>query len=97
MELSKMEERLLKQLAWRELALRFLDSMNPKPNFAIVIVDAICAYRDIGHLGDSVRHHAHFFVTEAIRQIERELPPTDHSTATYEWIYNWNKLYGVKA
>jgi hypothetical protein len=95
--LSKLEEQLLKQLAWRELALRFLDSMNPKPDKAIVIADAICAYRNIDYLGGSTRHHAHFFVREAIRQIEQEMSPTVPSTTTYEWIYNWNKAYGAKA
>ena len=88
---------LVRLLAFRELALRFLDGIVPQPYHAIVIADAIVSFDGIVECDSSVplRHHAHEFVKEAVSVIE--------SKATFlsgrqfgEWMVVWNDEFGVK-
>ncbi len=84
---------ILTTLAWRELALRFLDSCNPQPDKAIVIADCIVSYRGPFPEDQPLRHHAHEFFREAEAQIQHGNAPTDSPIG--RWIADWNKHYGV--
>ena len=78
---------LYRWLGWRELALRFLDSYNPKPERAIVIVNVIVEFD--GHIPDDVplRHHAHEFVRTADTIISQRGTPKINPVS--EWIRRW--------
>ena len=92
--------------AWRELALRFLDGVNPQPERAIVIADCILSFNLVDLIAEALplRHHAHAFVQYALRVIEyRTANPlaTSNSTLTAseqveEWIWKWNAAKGVR-
>jgi hypothetical protein len=85
-------EKLLRILAFREVALMFLKSMNPKLDREIVIADSIMAYD--GEIPDgNCRYLAHEFVREAERQINMGLPP--NKTDVSDWINKWNSEFGI--
>lgn len=83
---SKLADMILQRLAWRELALRFLNSFNPQPDKAIVIANAIVEYD--GEIGFPMRYHAHGFVQSAYQIIEHEKTwkPTLEMD---EWLMAW--------
>lgn len=85
---------LYRRLAWRELALRFLDSCNPEPDRAIVIANCIVDYDGPMDLEKPLRHSAHEFFRMAERLIEHGNVPTEAS-AMASWIMRWNKELGV--
>lgn len=64
-------EVILRTMAFRELALRFLDSCNPMPELSIVIANAIldCPPDRIDP-NEILRHQAHDFTTNAVSMIE---------------------------
>lgn len=90
-------ECLVRLLSFRELALRFLDGINPQPYHAIVIADAIVSFDGVDQLDAAIpmRHHAHEFVQEAMRVIENKA--TFLSGRQFgRWMVVWNGEFGVK-
>lgn len=90
-------DRLVRLLSFRELALRFLDGINPQPYHAIVIADAVVSFDGVDDLDAAIpmRHHAHEFVTEALNVIEYK---KDFLSGKYfcRWMVVWNDEFGVK-
>ena len=84
---------VLLRLHFREMALRFLDGMNPQPHKAIVIADAICSY--YGHLDLSrpMRYEAHDFFHEALYVIDQAQQPRERRFN--QWLHEWNVEFGV--
>jgi hypothetical protein len=77
-------------LAWRELALRFIDSYNPQPDKAIVIAHCILEWD--GELGDNMRRHAHHFVERAVMFIDGpEQVETPKMDDLDKWLIRWRK------
>jgi hypothetical protein len=89
-------QRLVRLLSFRELALRFLDDVNPKPERAIVIADAIVSFDEVDSLDRLVpmRHHAHAFVDEALRVIEYRSAFLS-GRQFGRWMVVWNDQFGV--
>jgi hypothetical protein len=84
---------ILERLHFRELALRFLDGINPQPYRAIVIADAICSYDGDLDEGLPMRHQCHNFVHAAMRIIDRNEPASGEAFSY--WIDNWNEKFGA--
>lgn len=84
----------LKRLAWRELALRFLDGYNPEPLRHIIICECILSY--YGELSDEypLRYHAHHFVKIAHEVIELKTDPKPEEGNIAKWIRAWNSMLG---
>jgi hypothetical protein len=80
---------LVRLLAWRELAFRFLDAHNPQPYRAIVVAHAILDWN--GELGENMRHHAHHFTVQAVRIIELDDAHQQLSSAcpVENWLIRW--------
>lgn len=77
----------LRRLGWRELALRFLDSFNPKLNREIIVVNAVVDYD--GPLPEThLRYHAHSFVRAAAAMIEQEITPSPGEECG-DWLKEW--------
>ena len=80
---------ILRRLAWREIALRFLDSYNPMPDKAIVIANAIVEYD--GNIPDThMRYHAYEFVSKATARIEHR-ESTEGRNTIMQWLDKWCK------
>lgn len=80
--------RIVRLLAWRELALRFLDAHNPQPYRAIVVAHAILDWD--GELGFNIRNHAHHFTTMAVRIIDGpDQAETPEMTDLEKWLIRW--------
>lgn len=90
-------DQLVRLLSFRELALRFLDGVNPQPYHAIVIADAIVSFDGVAELdpGIPMRHHAHEFVQEALRVIENKAKFLSDKPFS-RWMVVWNDEFGVK-
>lgn len=88
-----MTNEILKRLHFQEMALRFLDGMNPQPDRALVIADAICSYDGPLDTRQPMRYLAHDFLWQAIPVIERRQGANNGAFA--EWLRKWNETYGV--
>ena len=85
-------QNILRVLAFREIAMMFLKSYNPRCEKEVVVADAIMAYD--GEIPDgNCRYLASDFVRQATSQIESNQPPIDTEIAN--WIGDWNKEFGV--
>ena len=87
-----MSDQILRVLAWRELALRFLDGY--KLEKSIVVADCIVSYDGYLPEFEPLRYHAHRFVEEAVALIEHDVHKEPESDATV-WITRWNKRHGI--
>ena len=92
--MSASDNAVLLRLHFRELALRFLDGMNPQPDKAIVIADAICSYDGEIDTGRPIRYEAHDFFHEALKVIEQKQTMLNGRNFN-SWLHVWNKGFGV--
>lgn len=88
-----MEKEILDRLHFRELALRFLDGINPQPHKAIVIADAICSYDGDLDEGRPMRYEAHDFVQAALQIIDRDEGASGRLFGY--WLTFWNEKFGA--
>lgn len=95
-------DEILQRLGWRELALRFLDSFNPKLRTEVIIANAIVDYD--GDIPEDIplRHHAHEFVRICVNIIEHSslnlrYPANSKLTARgiQDWVVSWNEKMGL--
>lgn len=86
---------VLLRLHFREMCLRFLDGMNPQPDKAIVIADAICSYDADIDTERAMRYEAHDFVHEALKVIQQDQPMLNGRRFN-QWLHRWNAEFGVK-
>jgi hypothetical protein len=88
-----MSDDILKRLHFREIALRYLDDMNPAPSKAIVIADCICSYDGPLLSVDPMRYQAHDFVQAAYRILQMNLDcPAGNPYGV--WLADWVKTFG---
>ena len=90
-------EELAQLLAWRELALRFLDSASTPPALGVVMANCILDFP--GPFPKTrLRHHAWMFVAECRRLIEQKgagarCRHMDESITL--WVQAWDEMHGV--
>lgn len=82
-------EKLSRIMAFRELALRFLDSFNPQPKKAIVIANAIVDYDESVGIG-SLRYFSHDFVRMAYDRIENDREQ-ERCIPIGDWLNRWHE------
>lgn len=85
---------LVRILAWRELALRYLESYNPRIEHEMVIVNMIVDYDAYIPYNQPLRYNANNFVETAVRMIEYGKPADRENPATL-WIQSWLATDGV--
>ncbi len=78
---------IMKRLAWQQMAMCFLDSLNPKPHAEPLMVECILSY-DGEIPATRIRHHAHAFMRATERIVSLKITP-DSPNATEQWIVKW--------
>jgi hypothetical protein len=81
--------RLVRLLAWRELALRFLNAHTPQPDRAIVVAHAILEWD--GDLGENMRHNAHYFTVQAVNimELDEDYKQLSSACQVENWLIRW--------
>ena len=90
-EAPKRSPSVSRMLAWRQLATHFLDSMNPRLDPHVVVLNCILDYD--GPLPQCrLRHHAYRFVREAEKAIVLGIARGDGDADPHvDWIFRWIK------
>lgn len=83
---------LERRLAFQTMCRYFLESMNPRLEREVVVLNCILDFDQYFDSFSPLRHEAHAFVRDAEAIIDKE---TGGTSEYADWITRWNMAYGV--